>query len=73
MADEEYSREDIQDHYRGHEIDISIARAQTDIMEEGAKDSPIMTGASADDDTEAVIGPKEEPHPNDPYCTCEDD
>lgn len=70
MAEKESSREDIQDHYRGHEIDIETAEDRFSVLEGPAQDVPTTSGKTADDDTEAKLGPKEPEMPNDPYCTC---
>lgn len=67
---EKNDREVVQDHYQGHEIDLDTAVDRFSILEDGAQDSPIMSGDTADDDTEVVLGPKEPENPNDPYCTC---
>jgi hypothetical protein len=62
MAD----RDKVQDHYKGHEVDIDTAVDRFSIMEEGANPNP----PPLDDDTEVELGPKEPENPNDPYCTC---
>jgi hypothetical protein len=67
MAKKESGREEVQDYYEGHEIDIDTAVDRFSILEDGAKDSPVM---ASDDDTEVVLGPKTQEKPNDPYCNC---
>ena len=66
MADKNEAREDVQDHYQGHEIDFDTAVDRFDILQDGANPSP----PAMDDDVEVVLGPKEQPNPNDPYCNC---
>jgi len=67
MADATEKREDVQDHYQGHEIDTDTAVDRFEILQDGASDSPAM---ESDDDVEVTLGPKEQPNPNDPYCNC---
>ena len=58
MAD----RKEVSEHYRGHDIDFETAVDRFEILQDGAKDN------SHDDvDTEVKLGPKTQPHPNDPY------
>ena len=65
--DEQGGREPKQDYYQGHEVDIDTAVMADSILQDGAKDSPVM---ESDDDTEVRLGPKTQEKPNDPYCNC---
>lgn len=59
MAD----RKEVSEHYRGHEVDFDTAVDRFEIMQEGADPNP----PTLDKDTEVTLGPKTQPHPNDPY------
>jgi hypothetical protein len=49
MKEPEGGREEVRDHYEGHDIDMSIACAPDCQLESGAKDSPAMTGESKEE------------------------
>ncbi len=49
MKEPEGGREEVRDHYEGHDIDMSIACDPFCQMETGAKDSPAQTGESKEE------------------------